>query len=151
MGLVCGSYVLAGYRRLLPMGTERTTGLPTDINVGDIKGTISTALAERSAPPPYEELCCLHEAVLRHIKALLPLATKQIDGLWRGSTEWYQKVTTLDAIRYEVGEGLGSGLLTATRHVQTLGYRLRFLLENSGLLTDREEPDAVKSGSPADS
>ncbi|MDF4251414.1 DUF6415 family natural product biosynthesis protein [Streptomyces sp. WMMB303] len=103
------------------------------MDVAEIKATISTALAERSALPPYEKLCCLHEALLGHIKALMPLAEKQIDGLWRGSREWYRKRATFDSIPYEVDQGLGGGLCTAIAHVKSLGYTLRFLLENAGL------------------
>ncbi|MFE0511524.1 DUF6415 family natural product biosynthesis protein [Streptomyces sp. NPDC058964] len=108
-----------------------------------IKKTIAKALTERSELPPYEDLCALHEDLVRHIEALTPLVTKQVDGLWHGSVEWYQKRPRLDIIPHEVGRGLGTGLQSATWHVKSLGYTLRFLLENSGLL------DTVKDVQPS--
>ncbi|WP_369366188.1 DUF6415 family natural product biosynthesis protein [Streptomyces sp. CG1] len=104
------------------------------MDTDEIKATITRALAERSALPPYEDLCALHQDLVRHIGALTPLAAKHVDGLWRGSVEWYQKRRRLDTIPHEVGRGLGPGLQSATWHVKSLGYTLRFLLENSGLL-----------------
>ncbi|GAA2611586.1 DUF6415 family natural product biosynthesis protein [Streptomyces axinellae] len=136
---------------LLFMGTERTTRLRTDVNTEDVKATISAALAERSALPRYEEVCCLREALVGHITVLMPLAAKQIDGLWHGSLEWYRKRSTLSTIPYQVAEGLGPGLLTATRRVQRLGYTLRFLYENSGLAEPEEESADVNSPSRTDS
>ncbi|MEU7317630.1 DUF6415 family natural product biosynthesis protein [Streptomyces sp. NPDC007083] len=127
------------------MSNDRAMRRRADVNTEDVKATISTALAERSALPRYEELCCLHEALLKHIEALMPLAAKQIDGLWHGSREWYLKRSTLDAIPYEVAEGLGPGLLTATAHVKSLGYTLRFLFENSGLAATGKAPAVVSS------
>ncbi|UNZ18506.1 DUF6415 family natural product biosynthesis protein [Streptomyces sp. 891-h] len=120
------------------------------MDVAEIKATISTALAQRSSLPRYEELCALHDVLVRHIEALMPLAAKQIDGLWHGSREWYRKRSTLDTIPYEVAEGLGPGLLTATSHVKSLGYTLRFLLENAGLAQAGEELAAVHSPPTAD-
>jgi len=121
------------------------------VDVAEIKATISAALAERSALPRYEELCALHKILVQHIEALMPLAAKQIDGLWHGSREWYQKRSTLDTIPYEVAEGLGTGLLSAECHVKSLGYTLRFLFENAGLADGEEEPAVSNSPSAADS
>jgi hypothetical protein len=122
------------------MDTDRTTSLRTDVNTNDVKTTISAALAERSALPPYEELCALHDALLAHIETLTPYASRQIDGLWHGSREWYQKRSRLDMIPCEVAAGLGSGLCAAAAHVKSLGYTLRFLFENAGLAGMKEAP-----------
>ncbi|MGW2875938.1 DUF6415 family natural product biosynthesis protein [Streptomyces sp. NPDC001233] len=104
------------------------------MDTDEIKATITKALTERSALPPYEDLCAVHQDLVRHIEALTPLAAQRVDGLWRGSVEWYQKRRRLDTIPHEVGRGLGTGLQSAAWHVKSLGYTLRFLLENSGLL-----------------
>ncbi|MBO8187916.1 DUF6415 family natural product biosynthesis protein [Streptomyces spirodelae] len=120
------------------------------MDVAEIKATISTALAQRSSLRRYEELCALHKDLVQHIEALRPLAAKQIDGLWHGSREWYRKRSTLDTIPYEVAEGLGPGLLSAECHVKSLGYTLRFLLENAGLEETSEESAGVNSHPTAD-
>ncbi|KUJ67875.1 hypothetical protein ACZ90_23415 [Streptomyces albus subsp. albus] len=115
------------------MGTGRTTSFQTDLGVDEIKATITRALAERSAPPRYEELCELHAALLVHIEAVRPLAAAQIDRLWHGSVEWYRKASKLDTVKYQVALGLGSGMQSAVGQVRSLGYTLRFLVENAGL------------------
>lgn len=102
-------------------------------DVAAIEAAISRALAERSAPPPYEELCALHQELLRHIEVLTPLAVRQIDRLNRGTLEWYGKRSKLGTIPYQVADGLGPGLMTAAAQVRSLGYTTRFLLENAGL------------------
>ncbi|KAK1181550.1 DUF6415 family natural product biosynthesis protein [Streptomyces sp. NBS 14/10] len=77
-------------------------------------------------------------ALVGHIETLTPLARKRIDRLNHGTMEWYGKASKLSSIPYEVGTGLGSGLLSAKAHVQGLGYSCRFLLENSGLQAARK-------------
>lgn len=108
------------------------------MDVHKIEATIARALMERSALPPYDELRALHQALLEHIETLTPLVQKRVDGLWHGSAEWYQKRSKLDSIPHEVGRGLGPGLQSAAQHVKTLGYSLRFLVENAGLAEVRE-------------
>lgn len=103
------------------------------VDVDAVKATISEALAERPVLPRYEELCALHQDLLKHIEAVVPLARQHIDRLWHGSQEWYSKSSQLSYIPYEVAMGLGSGLQSAAWHVKSLGYSLRFLLENSEL------------------
>ncbi|WEB41269.1 DUF6415 family natural product biosynthesis protein [Streptomyces yunnanensis] len=103
------------------------------MDVEAVKAAIVRALSERSALPPYAELCELHQVLLRHIEVLNPLAAERIDGLNHGTVAWYGKRAKLDSIPYEVCAGLGSGLQSAASHVQSLGYTLRFLLENSGV------------------
>ncbi|MFD5735134.1 DUF6415 family natural product biosynthesis protein [Streptomyces sioyaensis] len=115
------------------MGTDRTTSLRTDVDLEEAKATITRALTERSALPPYAELCELHQVLLGHIEVLKPLAAAQIDGLNHGTREWYGKRAKLDSIPYEVCWGLGSGLQSAASQVERLGHTLRFLLENSGV------------------
>ncbi|GAB2782507.1 DUF6415 family natural product biosynthesis protein [Streptomyces daliensis] len=100
----------------------------------EIKEAISRALTERSVLPPYGELYSLHETLVGHIETLMPVASQQIDGLWHGAPEWYRKRARLDAIAYEVRQGLGPGLQSAASHVRSLGYALRFLSENTGAL-----------------
>ncbi|WP_369390429.1 DUF6415 family natural product biosynthesis protein [Streptomyces sp. CG1] len=109
------------------------------MDVDEIKATITKALTERSALPPYEDLCALHQDLVRHIEALTPLAAKRVDRLWRGSVEWYQKRRRLDTVPHEVGRGLGPGLQSAAWHVKSLGYTLRFLLENADLAGTGED------------
>ncbi|MBQ1119202.1 DUF6415 family natural product biosynthesis protein [Streptomyces sp. B15] len=132
------------------MGTDTTSSLRTDVDTEDVNATISAALTERKALPRYEELCELHNKLVTHINALLPLAAKQIEALWHGSREWYLKRSSLDTIPYEVAQGLGTGLLTAEAHVRSLGYTLRFLLRNSGLAAADEEPEGANSSSATD-
>ncbi|MEU1791144.1 DUF6415 family natural product biosynthesis protein [Streptomyces sparsogenes] len=103
-----------------------------------IKSTIVRALVESSNVPRYEDLVKLHDDLLRHIETLTPLASKRIDALNHGTVEWYGKVSKLSSIPYEVDRGLGTGLMSAKAHVQGLGYSCRFLLENSGLQTERK-------------
>ncbi|QKV97724.1 hypothetical protein HUT19_20975 [Streptomyces sp. NA02950] len=115
-----------------------TEGGRQPVDIDGLKTVISKALAERSALPPYADLCELHGALLQHIQALMPLATKQIDGMWRGSVEWYQRRSKLDTIPHEMAQGLGAGLQSAAWRVKTLGYTCRWLLEVSGLLNSAE-------------
>ncbi|MFE0186945.1 DUF6415 family natural product biosynthesis protein [Streptomyces sp. NPDC058989] len=102
-------------------------------DVDEVKAAIVRALYERSALPPYAELCELHQVLLKHIEVLMPLAAARIDALNHGTAAWYRKRAKLDSIPYEVCRGLGSGLQSAASHVRSLGYTLRFLLENSGV------------------
>lgn len=104
-----------------------------EVDVEQIKALIGRALVESSAIPRYEDLCELREALVGHIETLTPLARKRIDRLNHGTVEWYGKASKLSSIPYEVGTGLGSGLVSAKAHVQALGYSCRFLLENSCL------------------
>ncbi|KUJ67829.1 hypothetical protein ACZ90_24620 [Streptomyces albus subsp. albus] len=106
-------------------------GRPVDVRA--IEAVTARALMEYPAPPPYEELCKLHADLLRHIEVVRPLAAAQIDGLWHGSVEWYQKASKLDTVKYQVALGLGSGMQSAVGQVRSLGYTLRFLVENAGL------------------
>ncbi|MEV0281970.1 DUF6415 family natural product biosynthesis protein [Streptomyces sp. NPDC050610] len=106
------------------------------VDLEGVQRAIGHALMKRSVLPPYPELCVIHASLLHHIERLLPLATSQIDRLWRGSTEWSLKQTYLSQVQYQIDEGLGSGLLSASCRVQSLGYTLRFLLENSGLVLE---------------
>ncbi|MEV0282436.1 DUF6415 family natural product biosynthesis protein [Streptomyces sp. NPDC050610] len=106
------------------------------VDVAEIEDVVRRALAKRSALPPYPELCVIHASLLHHIERLFPLAASQVDRLWRGSKEWSLKRTYLSQVQYQVDEGLGSGLLSASCRVQSLGYTLRFLLENSGLVQE---------------
>ncbi|MFE7122228.1 DUF6415 family natural product biosynthesis protein [Streptomyces sp. NPDC057654] len=94
---------------------------------------IRCALAKRPVLPPYSDLCVIHASLLHHIECLRPLTTKQVDQLCHGSVDWSLKQTHLSQVQYQIDKGLGSGLLSASRQVQSLGYTLRFLLENSGL------------------
>ncbi|MBL1095933.1 DUF6415 family natural product biosynthesis protein [Streptomyces coffeae] len=103
------------------------------VDLDAIKTAISRALAEQSVLPPYDELCEMHRALVGHIEVLMPVAAKQIDGMWHGSVEWYQRRSKLDTIPHEVTQGLGAGLQSAAWRVKTLGYTCRWLLEVSGL------------------
>ncbi|MGY0059078.1 DUF6415 family natural product biosynthesis protein [Streptomyces sp. LZ34] len=121
-----------------PVGAIEVAGSADKVDVEQIKVSIGRALVESSALPRYEDLCELREALVGHIETLTPLARKRIDRLNHGTVEWYGKASKLSSIPYEVGTGLGSGLLSAKAHVQGLGYSCRFLLENSGLQTERK-------------
>ncbi|MFI0734996.1 DUF6415 family natural product biosynthesis protein [Streptomyces sp. NPDC021225] len=121
-----------------PVGAIEVAVSAGKVDVEQIKVLIGRALVESSAIPRYEDLCELRDALVGHIEALTPLAAKRIDCLNHGTVEWYGKVSKLSSIPYEVGTGLGSGLLSAKAHVQGLGYSCRFLLENSGLQTERK-------------
>ncbi|ADI08963.1 hypothetical protein SBI_05843 [Streptomyces bingchenggensis BCW-1] len=107
-----------------------------DVDVCAIEKTIARAVVKRTALPPYEELCELHDVLVEHIKALVPLADKRINRLNRGTVDWYQKRSRLDLIPHELRQGLGSGLQSADWHVRSLGYTCHFLLDNSGVTSD---------------
>ncbi len=104
------------------------------VDVAEVEDVIRRALAERPVLPPYADLCAIHASLLHHIGCLMPLTTAQVDGLGHGSAEWSRKQTYLKQIPHQIDEGLGSGLVSASCRVQSLGYTLRFLLENSGLV-----------------
>lgn len=112
---------------------DHTAATVQEVDLAQIKSSIVQALVESSTVPRYEDLVKLHDDLLRHIEALTPLARKRIDAMNHGTVEWYGKVSKLSSIPYEVGRGLGPGLMSAKAHVQGLGYSCRFLLENSGL------------------
>lgn len=118
-----------------PQETRTPTGDGSgrSVDVEEVKAAIVRALTERSALPPYAELCELHQVLLEHIEVLEPLAAEQVDRLNHGTAGWYGKRAKLDSIPYELSRGLGSGLQSAASHVQSLGHTLRFLLENSGV------------------
>ena len=107
-----------------------------DVDVCAIEKTIARAVVKRTALPPYEELCELHDVLVEHIKVLVPLAEKLVGRLNRGTVDWYQKRSRLDLIPHELRQGLGSGLLSADWHVRSLGYTCQFLLDNSGVTSE---------------
>ncbi|WP_260867498.1 DUF6415 family natural product biosynthesis protein [Streptomyces sp. SAJ15] len=99
----------------------------------EIETTIARAVVERSALPAYEELRELYGALLGHAVVLLPLAERQVDGLWRGSVAWYRRRCKLNTVPHLLIAGLGPGLQSASDHVRHLGRTCQFLLDNSGL------------------
>ncbi|MES4902428.1 MULTISPECIES: DUF6415 family natural product biosynthesis protein [unclassified Streptomyces] len=107
-----------------------------EVDVCAIETTIASAVVKRTALPPYEKLCELHESLVEHIEALMPLADKRINRLNRGTVAWYQKRSRLDLIPHELRQGLGSGLQSADWHVRSLGYTCQFLLDNSGVTSE---------------
>jgi hypothetical protein len=109
------------------------------VNHDTIRVTINKALVERSSLPRYEDLKGLYEVLLKQIETLLPLAQKRVDGLRRGSSEWYTKQSRLGSIPHQMKMGLGPGLQSAACRVRSLGYTLQFLWENSGLPEAEED------------
>ncbi|WP_432092659.1 DUF6415 family natural product biosynthesis protein [Streptomyces sp. bgisy100] len=114
------------------MATDKSS--PARVDVDAIAATISRALAQRTALPPYKELCELQAELLEHIQLLQPLVEKHVNSLNRGTVDWYRKRCRLDGITDEVGQGLGSGLQSADWHVRGLGYACQFLLDNTAVV-----------------
>ncbi|MEU7239903.1 DUF6415 family natural product biosynthesis protein [Streptomyces sparsogenes] len=115
---------------------KRTGEQQAAVDIKAIEATIARAVVKRTALPPYEELCELHESLVEHIEALMPLADKQINRLNRGTVAWYQKRSRFDLIPHELRQGLGTGLQSADWHVRSLGYTCQFLINNAGVTSE---------------
>ncbi|MFC0598789.1 DUF6415 family natural product biosynthesis protein [Streptomyces palmae] len=97
-----------------------------------------------AAPPRIEDLMALHTHLLKLIVQLEPLARRRIDAMNHGTVEWYCAASRLNAVQYEVAEGLGPGLQSAADQVRNLGHTLEFLLNRSGLANVMEGPAVTR-------
>lgn len=117
---------------------KRAAAQQEELDVHAIEATISRALLQRTALPPYDELRDLHASLVEHINVLMPLAEELVDRLNRGTVTWYKKRSRLNLIPHELRQGLGSGLQSADWHVRSLGYTCQFLLETVAPAQERD-------------
>ncbi|MFJ2555754.1 MULTISPECIES: DUF6415 family natural product biosynthesis protein [unclassified Streptomyces] len=97
---------------------------------------IETTLAESAAPattrPSHPELVAAAAALRAHITDLLPVAEKQVDGLWRGGPEWCGRRTRLDIAQRHASDVMPALPLSAHVYVSLLRRDCEWLLEHYG-------------------
>lgn len=104
-----------------------------DLNGQDLDAmryTISRARGQSSVPLRYDELTELESELRGHIDRLLPTTREAVDRLWHGGTVWHQQISRLDGIERQVGQGLGTGVLSAHVQVQQLAKDCQWLLDH---------------------
>ncbi|MYT17001.1 hypothetical protein YWIDRAFT_06593 [Streptomyces sp. SceaMP-e96] len=103
-----------------------------DLDLGIVHDTISRARGQSSVPLNYDELSKLEAELCGYIAQLLPPAKKAVDKLWHGGTAWHQQISRLDGIERQVGQGLGTGVLSAHVQVQQLAKDCQWLIDHQG-------------------
>lgn len=83
-------------------------------------------------PLHYDELTELEAELCSFIDRLLPTAKETTDKLWHGGTAWHQQISRLDGIERQVGQGLGTGALSAHVQVQQLAKDCQWLIDHQG-------------------
>ncbi|MGX1852071.1 DUF6415 family natural product biosynthesis protein [Streptomyces sp. NPDC055299] len=94
--------------------------------------TISRARGQSSVPLHHDELTELESELRGHIDRLLPAVRESVDKLWHGGTVWHQRISRLDGIERQVGQGLGAGVLSAHVQVQLLAKDCQWLIDHQG-------------------
>lgn len=103
-----------------------------DLDLDTVRYTIGRARGQSSVPLHYDHLAELEAELCGYINRLLPTAKKTADGLWHGGTAWHQQISRLDGIERQVGQGLGSGVLSAHVQVQQLAKDCQWLIDHQG-------------------
>lgn len=108
---------------------HQAAGAP--LNVPAIRATVDRALRPL-ARPTRPEMVELEQLLREHIGLLLLPAETAVDGLWRGSVDWWSRRDQLDRIRRTVGQGLGDSPLSAHVQVRHLAHDCSALLNYLG-------------------
>ncbi|MFD5737071.1 DUF6415 family natural product biosynthesis protein [Streptomyces sioyaensis] len=103
-----------------------------DLDLDTARYTISRARGQSSVPLHYDELTGLESELCSYIHRLLPAAKKAVDKLWHGGIAWHQRISRLDGIERQVGQGLGTGVLSAHVQVQQLAKDCQWLIDHQG-------------------
>ncbi|MFG2863188.1 DUF6415 family natural product biosynthesis protein [Streptomyces sioyaensis] len=101
-----------------------------DLDLDTVRYTISRARGQSSVPLHYAELTELETELCGYIGRLLPAAKKAVDKLWHGGIAWHQRISRLDGIERQVGQGLGTGVLSAHVQVQQLAKDCQWLIDH---------------------
>ncbi|WP_432001493.1 DUF6415 family natural product biosynthesis protein [Streptomyces sioyaensis] len=103
-----------------------------DLDLDTVRYTISRARGQNSVPLHYAELSQLESELCSYISRLLPTAKEAVDKLWHGGTVWHQRISRLDGIERQVGQGPGPGVLSAHVQVQQLAKDCQWLIDHQG-------------------
>ncbi|MFK8850527.1 DUF6415 family natural product biosynthesis protein [Streptomyces sp. Ac-502] len=104
------------------MSTEASAG------TAEIQRTITAALSMRHGRTSMPALTDLDRQLREHVARLLPEAEKTVDGLWRGSIDWYRQASILDAIR-EHTRPLPASPLSALADIEQRARHCQWLLD----------------------
>ncbi|MEU8784340.1 DUF6415 family natural product biosynthesis protein [Streptomyces sp. NPDC048637] len=103
-----------------------------DLDLNSVRYAISRARGQSSAPLNHEALTELETELCGYIGSLLPTAKAAVDKLWHGGIAWHQQISRLDGIERQVGQGLGTGVLSAHVQVQQLAKDCQWLIDHQG-------------------
>ncbi|PJJ03700.1 hypothetical protein BX264_4090 [Streptomyces sp. 2333.5] len=118
-------------QQLESAGEATATNL-NGIDLDTVRFTISRARGQSNVPLHYGELTELESELCGYIDRLLPSAKGAVDKLWHGGIAWHQRISRLDGIERQVGQGLGTGVLSAHVQVQQLAKDCQWLIDHQG-------------------
>jgi len=107
---------------------------PTDsgVPVDSLDALINEAIVATRVLPTIDRCQQLDHLLRQHISVLMPVVQAQADGLSHGDTAWYGRQRLLDHTTTLLTEDLGSGLVSAARHVQELARHCAGLARYAG-------------------